>query len=84
MFEKGDIINVIKKDSKHNGKEGIIIDEHGVGVAQSPSISVRLFGQRRWKVKLFDNTTPIFIFSDEDIELNIVYKRNKKLKDLGI
>lgn len=78
MFVKGDIINVIKKDSKHDGKEGIIIDEH------SPNASLEIIGQRRWKVKLFDNTTPIFIFSDEDIELNIVYKRNKKLKDLGI
>lgn len=78
IFEKGNIINVLKKDSKHYGKEGIIIDEY------APGTSIQISGYRRWKVKLFENTTPIFIFNDDDIVLNIVYKRNKKLKDLGI
>lgn len=75
-FKVGDsVIYTGTKDSRHFGEEGTVI-------AQYASIYE---DKKRWKVKWNDpRITPIFICCEDDLDHTVEYKRDKKLKDLGI
>ena len=74
-FKEGDIIT-ITKDDNHFGKEGVISKQY------KPEFNVLM---PRWVVIFPDHPTNTrFIFYENDISLSIQYKRDEKLKSLGI
>jgi len=73
-FSIGDKVIYLSPGNKHDGKEGEIISQH-----TSPFESIR------WKIRFDDpNITPIFIIDEKQLEHAVQYKRDKKIKDLGI
>lgn len=73
-FSVGDKVIYLSPGNKHDEKEGEIISRHN-----SP------FENIRWKIRFDDpNVTPIFVIDEKQLEHAVQYKRDKKIKDLGI
>lgn len=76
-FQSGDKIIIIK-EGNYFSKEGIIEKEY------KPEFNKTL-GHHRWVVLFHDHPTHTrFIFQESDISPSIQYKRDEKLKSLGI